>query len=139
MERQAIFLPFRGNQLERSFGVSLGNQNIAAMAVIRDSIRRRRVARKHDASVARCEAVAVSVHVPVPNGECRDSDIRILKDYPRLDLVYVHFPSGIVRVLHRRFGQDRRFRRRPMDEGAILSSTAARFCIPFGTISHDLS
>jgi hypothetical protein len=34
--------------------------------------------------------------------------------------------------------QARRFRRRPMDEGAILRSTAARFCIPFGTILHDL-
>src|SRR5215469_4035521 len=41
VESQTIFLPFRGNQVERSLGVSFGNQNVAAMAVLRDSIRRR--------------------------------------------------------------------------------------------------
>src|SRR5262249_40305141 len=39
----------------------------------------------------------------------------------------------------RRLGQDRRFRRKPMNEGPILRSTAARFSIPFGTILRDLS
>src|SRR5215469_1912045 len=31
VESQTIFLPFRGDQVERSLGVSFGNQNVAAM------------------------------------------------------------------------------------------------------------
>lgn len=75
------------------------------MAVVDDRVGGRCIPGDYDQSVRRREAVAVGLHVSVPNGECGHGDIRILEDHSWLDLVHVYLPSGVIRVLQT-FGPD---------------------------------
>src|SRR5260370_21376420 len=99
MVGQAISLPFRRNQIERSPRIRLGDQKVAPVAVLHDCISGRGVPGDYDCSVWGCEAVAKGTYVAMANCESGDGDIRILEDHTTLDLLHIYLPSRVVRVL----------------------------------------
>src|SRR6185312_8751983 len=69
------------------------------MAILRDLGCGRGITRENNSPVCGGEAVAKSGDCPVSDWKCSDCNVRILEDNAWLDLMYIHFPSGLVRVL----------------------------------------